>query len=92
MKITDAVEVIKGQEVLPDGSTLDEHGIIDGSTVNIDIKPHTMVNVRMKLGPADFSIGVHNTMRVDQFKEHLVYVRLCQVQGQRLQSACPPCV
>ena len=78
MKVSRVIEVIKGQEVLPDGGTLDEHGIIDGSTVNRatspDIKPDTAVNLRMKLGPADFSIGVHNTMRVGQFKEHLVYV------------------
>ena len=74
MKVPRVVEVIKGQEVLPDGGTLDEHGIIDGSTVNINIKPYTMVNLRMKLGPAEFSIGVHNTMRVGQFKGHLVYV------------------
>ena len=80
MKVSRVIEVIKGQEVLPDGSTLDEHGIIDGSTVNIDIKPYTMVNLRVKLGPAEFSIGVHNSMRVDQFKEHLVYVGCVRFQ------------
>ena len=55
MKITGAVRVMKGHEVLPDGSTLDEHGIIDGSTVNIIIEPEKEISIKMKLGPKEFT-------------------------------------
>ena len=54
MKITGSVRVIKGQEVLPDGSTLEEHGIIDGSTINIVIEPEKEINLIMKLSPKAF--------------------------------------
>ena len=63
MKITEAVRVIKGQEVLPDGSTLDEHGIIDGSTVNIVIEPDKYINLKMKLGPKLFSLKAEFSAR-----------------------------
>ena len=64
MKISGAVRVIKGQEVLPDGSTLDEHGIIDGSTVNIVIEPEKEINLNIKLGPKEFNQKVKNSVRV----------------------------
>ena len=55
MKIAGAVRVIKEQEVLPDGSTLDQHGIIDGATVNIVIEPDKEINLNIKLGPKEYS-------------------------------------
>ena len=55
MKITRVIRVIKGQEVLPDGSTLDEHGIIDGSTVNIIIEPEKEISIKMKHGPQEYT-------------------------------------
>ena len=59
------IRVIKGQEVLPDGSTLDEHGIIDGSTVNIEDEDYDkVVNLRLKLGPKEFTSSVMNYVRV----------------------------
>ena len=39
-----AVRVIKGQKVLPEGSTLEEHRITDSSTVNIVIEPEKEIN------------------------------------------------
>ena len=64
--------MIKGQEVLPDGSTLDEHGIIDGSTVNIVIEPDKEINLNMKLGPTEFSHKVLNSLRVRELKQRLI--------------------
>ena len=72
MKITGAVRVIKRQEVLPDGSTLDEHGIIDGSTVNIVIEPEKEISIKMKLGPKEFTQKVSNSMCVRELKQQLI--------------------
>ena len=72
MKITGAVRVIKGQNILPDGSTLEQHGIIDGSTVNIIIEPDKKINLKMKLGPKEFSQKVLNSVRVRELKQQLI--------------------
>ena len=72
MKISGAVRVIKGQEVLPDGSTLDEHGIIDGSTVNIVIEPEKEINLQIKLGPKEFTHKVSSSLRVRELKQQLI--------------------
>ena len=72
MKITGAVRVIKGQEVLPDGSTLDKHGITDGSAVNIVIEPDKEISLQIKLGPKVFSRKVLNSVRVRELKQQLI--------------------
>ena len=72
MKISGAVRVIKGHEVLPDGSTLEEHGIIDGSTVNIVIEPDKEINLRIKLGPKEFSHKVKSSLRLRELKQQLI--------------------
>ena len=45
-----AVRVIKGQRVLTDGSTLEEQGITDGSTLNIVIEPEKEMDLHMSVG------------------------------------------
>ena len=72
MKISGAVRVIKGQEVLADDSTLDEHGIIDGSTVNIVIEPEREISLNMNLGPLKFAQKVMNSVRVRELKQQLI--------------------
>ena len=72
MKISGAVRVIKGQNVLPDGSSLEEHGIIDGSTVNIVIEPDKELNIKMKLGPKEFTHKVKSSVRVRELKQQLI--------------------
>ena len=72
MKITGAVRVIKGQKVLPDDSTLDEHGIIDGATVNIVIEPDKEINLKIKLGPKELSHKILNSVRVRDLKQQLI--------------------
>ena len=72
MKISRAVRVIKGQEVLPFGSSLEEHGIIDGSTINIVIESDKEINIKMKLGPKSFSLKVLSSVRVGELKQQLI--------------------
>ena len=72
MKITGAVRLLKGQEVLPDGSTLEEHGIIDGSTINIVIEPEKEINLRMKLGSRQLTHKVLNSVHVPELKQQLI--------------------
>ena len=72
IKISGAVRAIKGQDVLPDGSTLDENGIIDGSTINIVIEPEKEINLRIKLGPKEFAHKVMNSVRLRELKEQLI--------------------
>ena len=72
MKIAGAVRVIKGQEVLPDGSNLEEHGITDGSTVNIVIEPNKVLNLTIKLGPKSVTYNVNSSLRVYELKQVLI--------------------
>ena len=72
MKITGAVRVIKGQEVLPDGSTLDEHAITDGSTVNIVIEPEKEISIKIKWGPLLSTQNVSSSVRVRELKQQLI--------------------
>ena len=64
--------MIKGQAVLSDGSTLEEHGIIDGSTVNIVIEPEKEIKLIMELGPKVFIHNVVNSVRVRELKQKLI--------------------
>ena len=64
--------MIKGQEVLPDGSTLEEHGIIDGSTVNIVIEPEKEINIKIKWGILESTRNVSNSVRVRDLKQQLI--------------------
>ena len=64
--------MIKGQEVLLDGGTLEEHGITDGSTVNIIIEPEKEIHVTVVFGPRRFSYRVTSSMSVRQLKQRLI--------------------
>ena len=72
MDIIAAVRVIKGQKVLPDGSTLQQHGITDGSTVNIVIEPEKEINLHMSLGSWLFTYKVNNSVRMCDLKQSLI--------------------
>ena len=68
MNNTLTVRVIKGQEILKDGSTLEEQGITDGSTVNI-------ININiitMKLGPKEVTFSVSSSVRLPDLKQQLI--------------------
>ena len=66
------MRLFKGQEVLPDGSTLDEHGIIDGSTVNIVIEPEKIINLAIRFGPEVFLTCVKTSMSVRSLKQSMI--------------------
>ena len=72
MQISEPVRVIKGQEVLSDGSNLKDHHITDGSTINIIIEPNKMINVRVKLGPKKVVCSVLNSVCVRKLKQQLM--------------------
>ena len=72
MSITGAVRVIKGQEVLPDGNTLEEHGITDGSTVNIIIEPEKEIKLNMEHGPFEGPFKVSSSVSVRDLKQRLI--------------------
>ena len=72
MNITGVVRVIKGQQFLPDGSTLEEQGITDGSTVNIVIEPDKEINLTMKMGPKEVTLSVSSSLRVRDLKQQLI--------------------
>ena len=71
MKITMPVRIIKGQEVLPDGSTLKEYGFTDGSTVNIVIEPDKEISLRVVFGPKEFTYKVCSSMSVGELKQQM---------------------
>ena len=72
MKIIGAVRVIKGQEVLRDGSTLEEHGVTDGSTINIVIEPAKEINLHVKHGPRVVTCSVNNSLGLRDLKQKLI--------------------
>ena len=80
--------MIKGQEVLPDGSTLKEHGIIDGSTVNIVIEPDKELNLTFILGPKQFTHKVKSSLSMRELKQQLIDGGCCRVLNQPVQHPC----
>ena len=72
LKITGAVRVIKGHEVLQDGWFLIRKGIIDGSIVNIVIEPDKEISLQMKLGPKQFTHKVKSSLQVRALKQQLI--------------------
>ena len=64
--------MIKGQEVLPDGSTLEEHGIIDGSTVNIVIEPEKEISLFIGFGPETFLYKIKVSTSVRGLKQAMI--------------------
>ena len=72
MNIIGAIRAIKGQEVLQDGSTLEECGITDGSTVNIVIEPVKEINLCVKLGPIEIECNIKSSMRMGALKQQLI--------------------
>ena len=65
------VQIIKGQVVLPDGSTLEQHRITDDSIVNIVIEPDKEISLRMAFGPKEFIYKVCSSMSLSELKQQL---------------------
>ena len=72
MKITEPVRVLKGQQVLPDGSILEDNQITDGSTINIVIEPAKDIALSTVMGPLITTHKVNNSMLLCDLKQLLV--------------------
>ena len=72
---TGPVHVLKGKEILPDGSTLESSGIIDGSTISILIEPEQCIEVKIKCDPKVYVKEVNNSITVAELKQELVKSR-----------------
>ena len=64
--------MLRGQDILSDDSTLHEHGITDGDTLNIIIGPKKQVTIDVTCGPRTFQHKVNNTMTVKELKGLLI--------------------
>ena len=77
-KITGAVRILKGQEILPDDSTLVQHNISDGDTVNIFIEPEKQITVEVVCNLGTFKHEISNCL----------LVKGLQAETHRLQASC----
>ena len=66
------MRLLKGQEMLPDGSTLEENGIPDGSTINIVIEPDKEINLRVRFGLEVFSWKLKTSRSVKYLKQCMI--------------------
>ena len=71
-KIIGAVRILKGQEILPDDSTLVQHNISDGDTMNVLIEPEHNIEVEVRCGPKVYKHNVSHCMTIKQFKKLLI--------------------
>ena len=66
------MRLLKGQEILPDDSTLEQHGLIGGSTVNIVIEPDKEINLTIKFGSERFSWKLKTSRSVKYLKQSMI--------------------
>ena len=66
------MRILKGQKILPDDSTLAQHNISDGDTVNIVIEPEKKIVLNVQFGPQIFPIFVSTSMSIKAVKQQLI--------------------
>ena len=66
------MKILKGQEILPDDSTLVQHNISDGNTVNILIEPENNIVIEVQCRPKTFVHNVSHCMTIKQLKMLLI--------------------
>ena len=71
-KITAAVRLLKGQEILHDDSTLEQHAIKDDSTVSVIIEPEKEIDLRIEFGPETFYYKSKVSMSVRSLKQTMI--------------------
>ena len=69
---TEPVKVLKGLKVLQDGSTLQEHGITDGSTISILKELEQCISINVICGPKIYRKEITNSVTVRELKFDLV--------------------
>ena len=72
------MRILKGQEILPDDSTLAEHGITDDDTVNIVIEPEKKITIKVLKAPgllshsvSHYEFPIANTVSIQEVKNML---------------------
>ena len=66
------MRILKGQEILPDDTTLVQHNITDGNTVSVLIEPDHNIEVEVQCGPMVYKHNVSHCMIVKQLKALLI--------------------
>ena len=66
------MRILKGQEILPDDSTLVQHNISDGNTVNVLIEPEHDISIEVQCGPKVYKHEVNYCMTVNELKTLLI--------------------
>ena len=69
---TEPIKVLKGLKVLQDGSTLQEHGITDGSTISILKELEQCISINVICGPKIYRKEITNSVTVRELKFDLV--------------------
>ena len=70
--IIGAIKILKGQEILPDDSTLVQHNISDGDTVSVLIEPDHNIEVEVQCGPKVYKHNVSCCMTIRELKAVLI--------------------
>ena len=66
------MRTLKGDEIVPDDSTLVQHNISDGDTVNVLIEPEHNIEVEVQCGPIVYKHEVIYCMTHKEFKIFLI--------------------
>ena len=66
------MRILKKQEILPDDSTLVQHNISDGGTVNIVIEPEKQIVVVVSCNLGTFKHEISNSLLVKDLKQKLI--------------------
>ena len=66
------MRILKGQEILPDDSTLVQHNISDGDTVNIIVEPDKQIIVYVSCTLGTFKHEVSTSMTISDLKQKLI--------------------
>ena len=66
------MRILKGQEILPDDSTLVQHNISNGDTVNIVIEPEKQITVDIICNRGTFKHEMGSSLLVGSLKQKLI--------------------
>ena len=66
------MRILKGQEILPDDSTLVQHNISDDDIVNVLIEPEKDIEIELQCGPKTYKHIVSHTTTVKGLKTLLI--------------------
>ena len=71
-KIRGAVRILKGQEIQQDKSTLIQHNISDGDTINVVIESEKKFHFNVVFGPEKLSYNAEGSNLINDLKKTLI--------------------